>query len=202
MKHIGWCLEKIQVAMRKIPRRLNNDKDKEKANEILDEVQEYTSTLSDLIHNRKFRRYIERLRNSSIKDVRLEEQEVENFAKDLEHVISVIDSYINELRVLITNHSNSWLYKGKQIIIATINLLDKKKSKLGKEWSMIENYKSLIKKRMHQFNNKADQITLAIDQKFGGERGELRKEFQEIIYTNEELKEIVKSEEHLAEFLK
>ena len=36
----------------------------------------------------------------------------------------------------------------------------------------------------------------------GGDYGELRKEFQIALHTEEQLKEIVKYEEHLAEFLK
>ena len=41
-----------------------------------------------------------------------------------------------------------------------------------------------------------------IDQKFGGEWGELRKEFKIALRTEKELKQIITSEKHLAEVLK
>lgn len=41
-----------------------------------------------------------------------------------------------------------------------------------------------------------------IDQKFGGELGELQKVFQRSLLSKKELKQLVTAEKHLAEFLK
>ena len=159
MKHIGWCLERIQIAMAHIPRALISQEDKEKAQAILDEVQKYANTLAQLILNPEFKKYLYRLENSSIEGIRLQAHKIEELFKDLEHMLYVLDLYIKNLNEIILNHPEQW----------------------GK---------------------KADQLVLMIDQKFGGEMGELRKEFQIILHTEDELRQIVTSEEHIAEFLK
>ena len=159
MKHIGWCLERIQIAMANIPRAVISQEDKGKAQNILDEVQEYANTLAQLILNPKFKRYLYQLEKASIERVRLQAHEIEELLKDLEHMLYVLDLYIKNLKEIIINHPEQW-------------------------------------------SNKADQLVLMIDQKFGGELGELRKEFQIALYAEGELKQIVTSEEHLAEFLK
>ena len=41
MKHIGWCLDQIQIAFFHLPRTIDDPKDKVKANKVLDEVEEY-----------------------------------------------------------------------------------------------------------------------------------------------------------------
>ena len=159
MKHIGWCLERIQIVMAHIPRAVISEEDKEKANKILNEVQEYANTLAQLILYPKFKNYLSKLENSSIEGLRLQAHEIEELFKDLEHMLYVLDLYIKNLREIIENHPEQW-------------------------------------------NKKADQLVLMIDQKFGGEMGELRKEFQVALHKEEELKQLVTSEEHLAEFLK
>lgn len=159
MKHIGWCLERIQIAMAHIPREVISQENKDKANHILDEVQEYANTLVQLIQHPKFRKSLYELEESSIERVILPLRKVEELFKDLEHMLYVLDLYINNLREIIKNHPEQWI-------------------------------------------KKADQLVLMIDQKFGAYRGELRKEFQITIHIKEELREIVKSEKHLAEFLK
>ena len=169
---------------------------------ILTYVKYYAYILAKLITNPKFKKIIRRLEHTSIEGVRLQAHEIEELLKDLNHMLYVLDLYIKELRELIENHSGTGQYKGKQIIIALIHLLDKKKKKLGKEYSIAENIREMIRRRMHQFNNKADQLTLMIDQKFGGKKGELRKEFQVVLHTEKELKELTISEKHLEGFLK
>ena len=94
MKHIGWCLERIQIAMTQIPKTVISQEDKEKANTILDEVQEYANTLSQLIMNPKFKEYLHQLENTPIEGVRLQSHEIEKLAKDLEHMLYVLDLYI------------------------------------------------------------------------------------------------------------
>jgi len=159
MKHIGWCLERIQIVMANIPREVMSQEDKEKAQGILDEIQEYADTLAQIIQNPKFKEYLHQLEESSIEGVRLQAHEIEELFKDLEHMLYVLDLYIKNLREIIINHPEQW----------------------GK---------------------KANQLVLMIDQKFGGEMGELRKEFQVALHAKEELKRLVTSEKHLAEFLK
>lgn len=66
----------------------------------------------------------------------------------------------------------------------------------------ITNLREIIAHNPPEWGKKADQITLMIEQKFGGERGELRKEFQLALHTEDELKTLVSCEEHLAAFLK
>lgn len=62
-------------------------------------------------------------------------------------------------------------------------------------------YQILEQKNSAQWLPKYDQIVVMIDQKFGGERGDLRKEFQVVLHTREELKEILSAEELIQHFL-
>jgi len=159
MKHIGWCLEKIQIAMAHIPREVISQEDKEKAKKILDEVQEYANTLTQLILNPNFKNNLRQLEKASIEGVRSQAHEIEELFKDLEHMLYVLDLYIKNLKEIILNHPKQW-------------------------------------------SQKAAQLVLMIDQKFGSEMGRLRKEFQITLHTEQELERIVTSEKHLAEFLK
>ncbi len=159
MKHIGWCLERIQIAMAHIPKAVSSQKDKQKANKILNEVQEYEKTLVQLILHPKFKKYLSKLENSSIEGIRLQANEIEGLFKDLKHMLYILDLYIKNLREIIAHNPEQWSIK-------------------------------------------ADQLVLMIHQKFGSETGELRKEFQVALHKEEELKQLITCEEHLAEFLK
>ena len=77
MKHIGWCLDRIQIAMANMPRGVISQEDKEKAREILDEVQEYANTLAQLILNPNFKNNLHKLEKASIEGVRLQAHEIE-----------------------------------------------------------------------------------------------------------------------------
>ena len=66
----------------------------------------------------------------------------------------------------------------------------------------IQNLREIIDTHPEQWGKKADQLVLMIDQKFGGEMGELRKEFKIAVRTKKRLISIVTYEEHLAELLK
>lgn len=159
MKHLGWCLDRIQIAMANLPRAVISQGDKERAQSILDEVQGYANTLAQLILNPNFKNNLHQLEKVSIEGVRLQAHEVEELFKDLEHMLYVLDLYIKNLKEIILNHPEQW-------------------------------------------SGKADQLVLMINQKFGGGRGELRREFQIALHAEQELKRIVTSEEHLAEFLR
>jgi hypothetical protein len=159
MKHIGWCLDRIQTEMMTMPKAVILPKDKERANQVLNEIQKYANTLAELILHPKFKKSLNQLENSPIEGVRLQAQEIEELFKDLEHMLLVLDYYLKDLREIIKSQPKRW-------------------------------------------SKKADRLVLMIDQKFGGERGELREEFKIALHKKEELKQFITSEEHLAEFLK
>ena len=48
MKHIGWCLDQIQIVTSKMPLRLHSSEDKAKAQAIINEVEEYKNTLAEI----------------------------------------------------------------------------------------------------------------------------------------------------------
>ncbi|MBU0979857.1 MAG: hypothetical protein KJ709_03555 [Nanoarchaeota archaeon] len=202
MKHIGWCLERIQYALAGLPNNIDSEEDKAKASRIIDEVEEYAHTLEQLVYNHKLRVHLNRLSKAPIDGVRLQEHEVVELMKDLKHMLYLLDLYIKELRDLMKSHSGTWRYKLKQTGIAMIHLLDKDKRRLGRDYSIAKNIKTTIGDRCHQFSKKAQYLTQEIDSRFGGEKTELRKEFQIVLYQKQELKDIVSSEKHLAEFLK
>lgn len=159
MRNIGWCLDRIQIVIARIPRAVNTPEEKTSANKILDEVHEYSVTLAQIIQNPGFRDALNQLENSSISEVKLQADQIEELAKDLNHRLQVLDLYIQELRDIIINRPQEWA-------------------------------------------RKADQIVLMIDQKFGGERGNLRAEFQVALHEEEQLRALVTAEKHLEEFLK
>jgi len=150
MKHIGWCLDQIQIVMSNIPRKLNSQKDKNKAKNILYLVRIYGGALAKLIINKKFKENLYELEKHPNKEVRLEAHEIEELFKDLEHMLYVLELYTIQLTEIIEKHPEEW-------------------------------------------SRKADQLVLMINQKFGGERGELRKEFQIAFQREKELEEYVKA---------
>jgi len=202
MKHIGWCLDNIQVKMMKLPRNIDSDNDKSAAIHTIDEVEEYAQTMAQLVTHPKLRAYLKKLDKSPVGGVRLQAHEVEELLKELEHMLYLIGLYVSELREMIKKHSGAWHYKARQIIIASVHLIRKDKQNLGREYTFSQNVKSMIRMRMNQFNNKADRLAEEIDRRFGGGRGDLREEFHIELFNKHELKEIVTSEKHLAEFLK
>ncbi|HIH12025.1 TPA: hypothetical protein HA241_07590 [Candidatus Woesearchaeota archaeon] len=159
MKHIGWCLDQIQIVMATMPKTVLSRQNTAKAKVILSEVQKYTNTLEQLIQNPNFKSSLHQLENSSIEGVKLQAHEVERLFDDLKHLLLVLDLYLQQLWQILIAHPEQW-------------------------------------------GQKADQLVLMIDQKFGGEMGELRQEFKVALYQLEELRKIVTSKEHLAEFLK
>jgi hypothetical protein len=165
MKHIGWCLNGIQIAFVNMPRDITSDSNKKKAREVIDKVQKYAHTLEDLINNPKFKQLIHKLEQIPIGKVKLQAQKVEEIFKDLEHALQVIELTLKELNEIL----NIMLMNEEEII---------------------------------RWRKSYDKLVVMIDQKFGGDRGELRKEFEVSLHTSEQLKEIVRIEEHLAEFLK
>lgn len=159
MKHIGACLDNIQITLGQIPRNIDSSEDKARAVKIVDEIQEYAHTLEQLIMHPNLRTYLHNLEKTPIDGIRLQAHEVEELLKDLEHMLYVLEMYVKNLREIIENNPDQW-------------------------------------------SKKADQLVLMIYQKFGGEKGELRREFKIALYKADELRQIVTSEKHLAEFLK
>jgi phosphoribosylanthranilate isomerase len=165
MKHIGWCLEKIQIAFGNMPKELTSEDSKKQAKKVIDDVQKYADTLVGLVHHHKFRQIIHQLEKVPIDGIKMHANHIKELAKDLEHALYVIDLTLKELREL-------------------------------------SNLKSMNENDVRRWKRSYDKLVLMIDQKFGGDWGELRKEFQIALHTKEQLQEIVKYEEHLAEFLK
>ena len=165
MKHIGWCLEKIQIAFGNMPKELTSEDSKKQAKNVIDDVQKYADTLINLVHHPEFIKIIHQLEKVPIDGIKMHANHIEELAKDLEHALYVIDLTLEELKELV-------------------------------------NLKSMDKNDVIRWKMSYDKLVLMIDQKFGGDLGELRKEFQVTLHTKEQLQEIVKSEEHLAEFLK
>ncbi|MBU1111751.1 MAG: hypothetical protein ABIG93_02380 [archaeon] len=165
MKHIGWCLEQIQIVMSNMPGELKSKEDEDKARFILARVQEYAEILAKLILHPKFKKSLHELEKVPIEGIRLQAHEVEELLKDLEHSLYIISLAVNELLEII-------------------------------------NIKFRTEDDTKRWRKSYDKLVVMIDQKFGGERGELRKEFKVAVHTEEELRLIVKSERIMEEFLK
>lgn len=147
------------MVMLRAPLDLNSAKDVDKANRIVNNVQYYVKTLSELIANPNLRACLNQLESYPDEELRLEAHQIETLFKDLEHTTHQLILYIEELREVIKHRPQEW-------------------RKVG------------------------DQLVLMIDQKFGGERGELRKEFGAVLHKEADLRALITCEEHLAEFLK
>ncbi len=181
MKHIGACLDGIQIALAQIPRKVESAEDKAKAFKIMDEIEAYLITLQQLTINPKLKDYLHELERTPVMDrtskgylaskdylanlgrepvdgVPVQAHQVEELLKDLEHMLYLISRYIQIARVSIPAYPDKW--------VQTV-----------------------------------PDLTLAIDQKFGGEMGELRAEFKLVLYKEEELRRLVSNDKHLAEFL-
>ncbi|MBU2640072.1 MAG: hypothetical protein KKG75_05220 [Nanoarchaeota archaeon] len=158
MKHIGWCLDQIQIAMMPMPKEVISPEDKVKANDILDKIEEYLKTLAELILNPGFKEKIHQLENASSEGARLQAHEIEELLKDLEHMLYILELYITNLRDIIINHPEQW-------------------------------------------HNKAKDLCQMISQKFCDEWGELQEKFRIAVHSEEELRQLITSEKHLAEFV-
>ncbi|MBU0457183.1 MAG: hypothetical protein ABH824_01545 [Nanoarchaeota archaeon] len=159
MKHIGTCLDNIQIALFHMPKNLISDEDVAKATKIVNEIEAYAITLEKLVTNPKLHVYLNNLENTFIEMIKLQAHEIEKLLKDLKHMLQLLELYVQQLREMINDKHEKW-------------------------------------------SSKAQDLIMTIDQMFGGERGELRDEFKIALYKEHELKEIVDSEKHLAEFLK
>ena len=165
MKHIGKCLEAIQMAFVRMPKELDSPQKKLLAQSILKISRKYANTLAELVTNPLFKQTIRTLETMNIDRIDMQAQDVEKLLQDLEHALYVIDLTLNELSA-----------------IAKKEVLDEQDKRV--------------------WHRSYDKLVFMIDQKFGGQRGDLRKEFQVALHTSEELKRIVTLEDHLAEFLK
>ena len=111
MKHIGWCLDKIQVTMGDIPVAVNSKEDREKANSILDEVQKYANTLAQLVLNPDFKTRLHTLEGNSIEGMSVQAHEIQEIFKGLEHVLYLIDLYIKNLKEILIYRPQEWSRK-------------------------------------------------------------------------------------------
>ncbi len=165
MKHIGWCLEQIQITMIGSSGNIDTPEEKKRALWAINKTEEYLKTLLELVNRPDFKKTLYRLKNSSVKDVQLQEQEIEKLINDIRYT---------------TNYIGLSLEQAKGFL---------------KEYDFSSDHAARWKKTY-------DAIVHLIDQKFGGERGELKKEFEAVLHTEKELKQIVSDEKHLASMLK
>jgi len=98
MKHVGWCLEKIQIAFRNMPKELTSEDSKKQAINVIDDVQKYADTLVDLVHHHKFEELIHNLEHIPIEGIKLQTNHIKELFKDLEHALYIIDLTLKELR--------------------------------------------------------------------------------------------------------
>ena len=136
MKHIGWCLEQIQIVMVRIPRSVISQEDKEKAKKILVEVQEYANTLGQLVQSPTLKEYLRQLENTSIEAAKLQAQEVGRVVKDLEHMLYVLELYIQNLNDIISNHPEQWVSKADQLVLMIDQKFGNELGKLRKEFQI------------------------------------------------------------------
>jgi archaellum component FlaC len=147
MKHIGWCLDQIQITMANIPHQVEDAGDKKKAHDIMNKVEVLSQTLEKLILNSQFQTDLRALENSQIQQFQLQAHQIKELIKDLEHALQTIGLFIREMRHNIDNNSQEW-------------------------------------------TKNADKIVLMIDQKFGGDMGELKKEFEVVIHAQDTLAQL------------
>lgn len=156
MKHIGKCLDNIQIAFARMPKDLNSEADKKKARKIVKKVKGYAKTLEALVNNPHFEEILSKLKKVEL--LQSQAYHIERLPADLQHLLHILDLYIEALT-------------------------------------------EIIEQRPEEWSRKADQLVLAIHQKCGGERGELRQEFQIALYEEEQLKKLITSEKQLSELL-
>jgi len=151
MKHIGMCLDKIQIVMAHIPRTVISPEDKERASDVLDDVQEYTNTLNKLILHPKFKKNLRQLEKSSIEGVRLQAHEIEKLFNDLEHMLYVLDLTLTELREIIAlKHDEDeiikrWKRAYDKIVIMIYQKFNDERSELNKEFQIVLYEKKVLR---------------------------------------------------------
>lgn len=165
MKHIGKCLDSIQMAFVKMPKELDSPQKKIIALSIIKVSRKYATILENLITNSQFGEIIKRLENVDIDGIKMQAKEVETLLKDLEHSLLLIDLTLNELFEIASKDD--------------LSAEDK-----------------------HIWRRSYTKIVRMINEKFGGKRGDLRREFQISLHKAEELREAVALEKHLADLLK
>ena len=134
--------------------------------------------------------------------------------EDKEKVSTILDEVqkcADTLAELITNPKfKTYLHRLETSSIEGVRLQSREIEELFKDLEhmlyvldlYIKKLRELILTHPERWRDKAKDLLHMIDQKFGGEMGELRKEFQVALHTEEELKQLVTSEKHLAEMLK
>ena len=165
MKHIGWCIDNIQVASGRVPKFITSDDLKKKAKNAIDDVHKYLNTLIDLVHNDTFEKAIHELEHAPIEGIRLQTHEVKELFKDLNSALYIIDLTLKELTEILN--------------LKVISEYD------AKRWRLLY-----------------QKIMYMTSKKFCDEHYMLNKEFEVSLHTKKQLQKMVRSEEHLAEFLK
>ncbi len=140
--------------------------------------------------------------------MKLDSQEDKKRANSM---LDEIQEYVNTLAQLVLNPNfKKYLYQLEKTPIKGVSLQAHQIEELFKDLEhvlyvlslYIKNLRNIIITHPEQWVSKSEQLVRMIDQKFGGEKGELRREFQIVLHSEEELRRIITSEKHLAEFLK
>ncbi len=107
MKHIGACLDGIQIALARMPREgINSEEKRARALKVLDEVEAYDLTLERLVRDPKFEECLHNLERNEVEGVRLKAHEVDDLLEGIELLLRLLDSNVQQLRDIIRDYSN------------------------------------------------------------------------------------------------
>ena len=137
MKHIGACLDNIQILLGGIPKNIDSPQDKDKAIRIVDEVEEYANTLAQLVTNPNLRDYLAKLEKEPINGIQMQAHEVENLLKELMHILYLLDLYIQNLRDIIANHPEQWRTKAENLVLTIAKKFNDEQGNLHRVFKIV-----------------------------------------------------------------
>ena len=203
MKHIGWCFDKITEELMHLPRNMDSQKDKDQAIKVLDEVEGYLRVIEKLLKHGRYKKDLRVLSRSPSRNFVLQEHEIEELLKDVEHTAHLVDLYLKDLRNILEQDPHEWSFKVRGFVIGTRKFFEKDKGRLRGHLGIIKRYKEHLRRYTRPFHHKAPDLQRAISDRLGGERGELRDELHvDSRLTRRELKKILVVEKHLGQLLK
>lgn len=136
MKHIGWCLDQIQIVSSKMPLRLNSSDDKANAQAIINEVEKYANTLAEIITSPEYKLNLPAFKEAGLKKLNMQAHEIEKFIQNIEHMLHLLDLYINELREIISQDPNRWNTKSQDLIHYIAKTFNDERYELNKEFKI------------------------------------------------------------------
>ncbi|MBT5023319.1 hypothetical protein HOK51_07255 [Candidatus Woesearchaeota archaeon] len=103
MKHILTLIDKILDLLGTIPRTVDSDSDKDRANKIVDKLIKYTNSLEKLIKAHRDDEYMQRLHSSSISQVKGFADEVENLFRDLISLLDILKEDAKDMKKIVND---------------------------------------------------------------------------------------------------